>query len=141
MHMKNEIGALILRVTLGIIFLVHGLGKFQGGIENVAGWFSSIGLPGFLAYAVAIIELVGGIALILGLGTRIVSALLALIMIGAIFTVKLSVGFMGNGEMAGYEFDLALLAMSIYLTVAGSKMLAVDEMLFNKEKSELKETA
>ncbi|MCF6136618.1 DoxX family protein [Pseudalkalibacillus berkeleyi] len=141
MVMKNEIGALVLRIALGIIFFVHGLSKFQGGIENVAGWFSSIGLPGFLAYAVAIVELVGGIALILGLGTRVVSAMLGIIMLVAIFKVKLAAGFMGNGEMAGYEFDLALLAMSVYLTAAGSKLFAVDEMLFNKEKSELKETA
>ncbi|WP_349410753.1 DoxX family protein [Pseudalkalibacillus sp. SCS-8] len=139
--MKNEIGALILRVTLGIIFFVHGLMKFQGGIENVAGWFSSIGLPGFMAYVVAIIELVGGIALILGLGTRIVSALLAIIMVVAILKVKLSAGFLGNGESAGYEFDLALLAMSVYLGLSGSKLFAVDDMIFNKEKTELKETA
>lgn len=137
----SEIGAVILRITLGIIFFVHGLGKFQGGLENTAGWFSSIGLPGFLAYVVAVIELVGGIALIIGFATRIVSILLGLIMVGAIFTVKLSVGFTGNGEMAGYEFDLALLAMTLYLAVSGSKLFALDQVLFNKEKRELKESA
>ena len=45
--MKNfEIGALVLRVVLGITFFIHGLAKFQGGIENTVGWFASIGLPG-----------------------------------------------------------------------------------------------
>lgn len=84
---RQEVGNLLLRVVLGIIFLAHGTVKFQGGIENIVGWFSSIGLPGGFAYVVAIIELVGGIALILGLGTRIVSALLVLIMAGAIVKV------------------------------------------------------
>ena len=57
---KLEISTLILRLILGITFFVHGYAKFTGGIENTVGWFSSIGLPGSLAYAVAIIELVGG---------------------------------------------------------------------------------
>ena len=47
---KLEIGALILRLILGITFFVHGYVKFTGGIENTVGWFSSIGLPGSLAY-------------------------------------------------------------------------------------------
>ena len=79
MLLKNEVGALILRVALGITFFIHGFVKFQGGIENQVGWFSSIGLPGFLAYVVAIIELVGGFALIIGLGTKVISVLLAII--------------------------------------------------------------
>lgn len=129
---KQELGALILRVTLGVIFFVHGFVKFQGGIENTVGWFESIGLPGFMVYAVAGIELVGGIALIIGLATRLVSALLALLMIGATLKVKLAVGILGNGQMAGYELDLAFLAMSIYLVINGSKLLSVNQ-LFNTE--------
>jgi putative oxidoreductase len=130
---KTEIGALILRVTLGVIFFIHGYVKFQDGIENTVGWFTSIGLPGFLAYAVAGIELVGGLALILGLGTRIVSALIAIIMIGATLKVKLSLGLLGNGQMAGYELDLAFLAMAIYLAINGSKLLSVGQILYQKD--------
>lgn len=125
---KTEVGALILRVTLGVIFFIHGLVKFQDGIENTAGWFTSIGLPGFLAYAVAGIELVGGLALIIGIGTRIVSSLIAIIMIGATLKVKLSLGLLGNGQMAGYELDLAFLAMAIYLAINGSKMLSIGQL-------------
>jgi len=108
---------------------VHGLVKFQGGVENTAGWFASIGLPGFLAYTVAFIELVGGIALVLGLGTRIVSALLGLVMIGAILKVKLAAGFLGNGQSAGYELDLALLAMAASLAITGSRLYAADQLM------------
>jgi putative oxidoreductase len=127
---KNELGALILRLVLGITFFGHGLVKFQGGIGNTVGWFDSIGVPGFLAYIVAFIELVGGIAIILGIGTRIVSGLLAIILLGAIFTAKLSIGFLAVG---GYELDLALFAMALYFVLAGPSSYSLDHKLFNKE--------
>lgn len=117
----------------GIIFIIHGFVKFQDGIENTVGWFSSIGLPGFLAYGVATIELVGGVLLIIGLGTKLISALLAILMIGATLKVKLAVGFLGNGQMAGYELDLALLAIALYLTISGSKWLSVSKLLSNRK--------
>ncbi|WP_078410387.1 DoxX family protein [Priestia abyssalis] len=135
MKLKNEIGVFILRVTLGALFLIHGIVKFQGGIENIVGWFSSIGLPGFMAYGVALLEIIGGIALIIGFATRIVSVLYALLMIGAILKVKLSVGLLGNGQMAGYELDLAFLAMAVYLAIANKSFLAVDNVLFRSEKA------
>ncbi|RBW68388.1 DoxX family protein [Bacillus taeanensis] len=133
MNKNVEIGALILRVVLGITFFIHGLAKFQGGIDNTAGWFSSIGLPGFLAYAVAIIELVGGLVLIVGFATRIVSILLALIMLGAILKVKISNGFMGSAQGSGYEFDLVLMAVAIYLFLHGTTMLSVDSKLSDRK--------
>lgn len=123
---KHELGALVLRIVLGITFFVHGLVKFQGGINNIAGWFQSIGLPGFLANAVGAIELVGGIALILGLGTRIVSGLLAAVMVGAILKVKIAAGFLGNGQGAGYELDLVLMVVAFYLALNGSSLLSID---------------
>jgi putative oxidoreductase len=127
---KYEWSTLLLRVVLGITFFVHGVVKFQGGIENTVGWFDSIGIPGFMAYVVALIELVGGFALIIGFGTKIVSALLAIVMLGATLKVKLAVGFLGNGQMAGYELDLALLVMAVFLAVNGSKMLSLDQAVF-----------
>jgi putative oxidoreductase len=138
MQLKTEIGALLLRVTLGALLLAHGIVKFQGGIENIVGWFSSIGLPGFLAYAVGLLEVIGGVALIIGLGTKIVSALISLLMVGAILTVKLSVGLLGNGQMAGYELDLGFLAMALFLVISGSKFLAVDQLFSQKGSNELK---
>lgn len=122
---------MILRVVLGITFLVHGIDKFQTGLSNIAGWFESIGIMGFLGYVVAFIELIGGIALIIGLGTRVVSALIAIVMLGAIFSTKLSIGFIAAG---GYELDLALLAMAIALLISGSRLLALDNTLFKSAK-------
>ncbi|OZI13209.1 oxidoreductase [Bacillaceae bacterium SAS-127] len=136
MTKKHELGALILRVMLGLTFFIHGLAKFQGGIENIAGWFDSIGIPSFMAYIVAAVELVGGVALILGLGTRIIAGLFVIVMLVAISKVKLAAGFMGNGEMAGYEFDLALMAMSVYLIIAGSSLYSLDQLVLGKNSKE-----
>ncbi|PIC81285.1 oxidoreductase [Sporosarcina sp. P18a] len=131
---KKEISIFLLRIMVGISFFVHGFVKFQGGIGNTAGWFESIGIPGFLAYFVGAVEVIGGIALILGLGTRVVSALLAIIMVGAILKVKISVGFLGTAESVGYELDLLLLVIAIFLSVNGSKIWAVDQVIVNKNK-------
>lgn len=139
MNKKYEIGALILRLITGFTFFLHGLSKFQGGIENTVGFFSSVGIPGFLAYIVAIIELAGGALVILGLGTRIIGVLFAVVMLGAIFTVKLSAGFMGTDGGAGYEFDVALLAMSVSLALSGSDMLSLDSLFRAKRQEDLSE--
>ena len=132
---KYEVGTLILRVMLGLSFFIHGLVKFQGGIENIVGWFESIGLPGFLAYGVGVVELVGGLLLIVGLGSRVVSALLGVLMIGAILKAKLAGGFLGNGQGAGYELDLAFLAMAVFIAINGSKMFSLDQMIFKGQKN------
>ncbi len=135
MENKFEVSTLILRVILGITFFVHGYVKFSGGIENTVDWFAYIGLPGSLAYVVAIIELVGGLALIIGLGSKVVSGLLAVIMIGAILKGKLAAGYLGDGTGAGWEFDLALLAMAVAIAMTGSKLLSVDQLLSKKQGS------
>jgi putative oxidoreductase len=135
MNSKFEWSTVILRVVLGITFFVHGLVKFQGGIENTVGWFDSIGLPGVLAYVVATLELVGGLLLVVGFGTRIVSALFVLLMLGATFKAKLALGFLGNGQMAGYELDIALMAMALFLAVNGSNMLSLDQVIFKGQHS------
>lgn len=133
---KQEVGKLILRVVLGLTFFIHGLDKFQGGITNIVDYFDFLGVPGFLAYPVAVIELVGGLAIILGIGTRIISLLFAIIMVGAIFTAKLSLGFLGNDEMAGYELDIALLAMSIYFILAGKSVISLDHIISKSKKND-----
>lgn len=102
------------------------------GLSNVDAWFSSIGIPGFLAYVVAVLELVGGIMLIAGLFTRYVSALFIVMLIGAIFTAKLWVGLLGNGQMAGYELDLGFILVTLYLAVANDPALSVDRFIMSK---------
>ncbi|ALA54123.1 DoxX family protein [Shouchella clausii] len=125
---KTEIGILLVRVTVGIIFLFHGLDKFNGGIEGTGAFFDSIGIPAAMASVVAFVEIIGGLALILGLGTRIVGAMFAAIMVVAIITAKWNAGLLG-----GYELDLILLVTSLLLVLNGSKLLAIDQ-LFGKKK-------
>lgn len=122
---RNEISILLLRIFLGVSFYIHGLAKFKKGLANTAEHFGSLGLPESLAYAVAYTELFGGIALVFGLGSRIVSILFGIIMIGAILTVKLSAGFLG-----GYELDIAYLIIAILITINGSKLFSLDHILF-----------
>ncbi|MEH7114847.1 DoxX family protein [Neobacillus niacini] len=136
MMKKIEVSTLILRLVLGVTFFVHGLVKFQGGIENIVGWFDSIGLPGGLAYGVALLEMVGGIALFVGLGSRIVSALFVLLMLGATVTAKLAGGFLGNGQGAGWELDLALLVIALFIAINDSKMFALDKVFFKGQNNQ-----
>lgn len=126
---KISVVTVIMRVVLGIIFVFHGVDKFQTGLGNVDAWFNSIGIPGFLAYVVAVLELVGGIMLILGLFTRYVSALFVVMLIGAIFSAKLSGGLLGNGQSAGYELDLGFILVSLYLAVADRSPLSIDRYI------------
>ncbi len=134
---KLDVSTFLLRIVLGISFFIHGLVKFQGGIGNIVGWFDSIGLPGFFAYVVATLELVGGLALILGLGTRVVSALFVALLVGAILKVKLAIGFIGTPEAgAGYELDLLFLVIALFLALNGSKLWSLDQVLFNKKATE-----
>ena len=130
---KHEAAATILRLVLGVTFLIHGAAKVQGGIENTVGFFESLGFPGFSAYIVALVELVGGLAMLLGVGTRVVSILFAIVLAVAVVKVKLAGGFLGNGQMAGFELDLALLAMSLFLAITNKSLFALDNVIFQSK--------
>jgi putative oxidoreductase len=97
--------ALFLRVTLGVLFLAHaGLKIFVFTPAGTAGFFGSIGLPPALAYLVITAEVLGGIALIFGLWTRVVAVALTPILLGAIFTVHGAAGFFFNNANGGWEY-------------------------------------
>lgn len=106
---------LFLRFVTGLVFWAHGLAKLKKGMEPVGESFVSYGLPDWLAYPVLAVELLGGMALILGIATRYAAWALAAIMIGAIVTVKWQNGLIGSGGKSGYELDLVLLATTLYL--------------------------
>ena len=113
-----DIAALILRVTLGGLFIVHALLKIVVfTLPGAAGFFESLGLPGFLAYVVTFAELLGGAALILGFQTRIVSLALIPVLLGAIFTVHLANGFFFSNPNGGWEYPafwaIALLVQAL----------------------------
>lgn len=109
---------LILRVVVGITFVYAGWSKIQMGTEAVSGFFASAGIPlaGIMAPFVMWLEFLGGIALILGVWTHLVSKLLGIVMIVAIFTVHISAGF---AAPAGYQIPLTLLAALISIMITG----------------------
>lgn len=123
-------GLLLLRVAVGLVFAVHGAQKLLlFGIGGTAGFLGSLGipLPEVAAIAVILVELVGGLALLIGLGTRYVAALLAVNMAVALFTVHLPNGFFVDG--GGVEFVLVLLAAALFFALHGGGALAVDRRL------------
>jgi putative oxidoreductase len=122
-------GTALLRIALGAIFAAHGAQKlFVMGPATLAGFFGQIGIPfpELNAYLVIAVELLGGIAMIAGLGTRIVGALFSVVMLVAIATVHGAQGFFLPN---GYEFNLVLLAASIATVLQGAGVLALDNLL------------
>ncbi|MEV1176653.1 DoxX family protein [Nonomuraea sp. NPDC049784] len=121
---------LLARIATGVIFLVHGYQKFATmGIAGTTKFFESAGIPlaSVAAPAVAVLEVVGGLALILGAALPIAGTLLAIDMVGAIVFVHGGAGF-SAGE-GGYEFVLALAAASLAIGFTGGGALALDSVL------------
>ena len=109
-------GALILRVSMGILFLAHAWLKiFVYTPAGTVGFFTSLGLPGWLAYVTMTWEVLGGIALILGLYTRLVALAMIPVLLGAIVSVHAAKGFFADA--GGWEFVafwiLGLLSLSL----------------------------
>lgn len=130
----NNLSSVLIRLTAGVIFVAHGaqklFGSFGGyGLEGTGQWMASIGLePGYLmALGAGSAEFFGGIALLVGLLTRPAALLLAVTMLVAIITVHLPNGlFMSNN---GYEFGLAMLALSVALVCNGGGRFSLDRQL------------
>lgn len=123
----HDLAILLLRIGVGIIFIVAGWGKLTG-IEGAQGFFANSGvpLPGIMAWVVAIIEFVGGLMVLTGTYIRIPAILLACIMVGAILFVKLDSGF---GAM---RIDLILLLTSLSLFIFNSGKYSIDDKIGNK---------
>ena len=108
-------GLAILRIVLGIAMLVHGWDKLSGGVGGVAGFFGTLGIPApeLMAWVVTIVELVGGILLIVGFLTQITGILLALDMLGAIT----------------WEKEAVFAAAALCLALAGPGAWSVDDVM------------
>lgn len=120
---------LFLRIAIGLVFFMHGYQKLGMGVEGVAGFLGSLGFPAATFFAVVLIavELIGGLALILGVWTRFAAALGVIVSVVALFSVHISKGFfISNG---GYEFILLILAVMLALTIAGAGKYSVDRHL------------
>ncbi len=110
--------ALLLRVSLGLLFLAHASIKlFVFTPAGTAKFFASVGVPPDLAYVVMTAEVLSGIALVLGLWTRVVAIAATPILLGAIFTVHGAAGFLFTNPHGGWEFPafwtIALLVQAL----------------------------
>lgn len=122
----------LVRIIVGIVFLVHGSQKlFVFGIHGVVGGFAQMGvpLPSISAPVVAFVEFLGGIALILGIFTRIAAILLAIDMCGAILFVHGKNGFF---LPMGFEYPLTLLVANIAIAIGGPGEYAVESRFMGR---------
>ncbi len=82
--MNDDLGKLVLRLTLGILMLLHGIAKLSNGIGGIEGMLVSHGLPAFIAYGVLVGEVLAPLLVIFGLYARIGGAIMAINMLVAI---------------------------------------------------------
>ena len=126
--------ALLLRLTLGVLFLAHaGLKIFVFTPAGTAGFFQSIGLPAALAYVTIVWEVAGGLALILGLWSRLAAIGMVPVLLGALVTVHLGNGFFFSNPNGGWEYLAFWIAALVALALTGDGALALKPGLpFNK---------
>ena len=131
-----SIGLTVLRVILGATFIAHGAQKlFVFGFAGVTGGFAQMGIPmpGLFGPFVALVEFFGGIAIVLGLLTRLAGLGLAIDMLVAMLAVHLKQGFFNPG---GAEFPLSLFGMAIALMTTGAGAFSIDALLNKRSAAE-----
>jgi putative oxidoreductase len=120
-------GATLLRVSLGIMTLAHGLLKvFVFTIPGTVGFFASLGLPPIVAYATIAAEIVGGLALIAGLYTRTVALALVPILVGAAWA-HAGNGWVFSNQGGGWEYPVFWAVVLVVQALIGSGAYALDQ--------------
>ena len=121
-------GTALLRVTLGIAAISHGLLKvLVFTMPGAVGFFESLGLPGFLAYVTVFVEIVGGLALVAGFQTRLVSLAMVPILLGAMWAHSGN-GWVFSNQGGGWEYPLFWAIALVAQAMLGSGAIAVDAM-------------
>lgn len=110
---NHNLGLLAIRLALALVFIGHGAQKFMN-LGQTESFFATLGLNVFFVYLVALVELLGGFAMLLGVFARPAGLLLAIEMMFAITLVRFSAGFLG-----GYEYELTLLLASLGIATTG----------------------
>jgi uncharacterized membrane protein YphA (DoxX/SURF4 family) len=122
-----SVAALILRVAIGGLFIIHGYPKL-GAQQRKQGaeWMKNMGLPGGFILFGGVVEFFGGIAILLGVFTSIIALLFAVWMLS---TTWLAAGKMKKKFVGGYELDIILLLASLALAAIGSGIFSIDHLL------------
>ena len=111
---EKSLGLLLIRVGTGLVFFMHGVNKLMN-MAAVTNMFVHLGLPGWVAPAIAFLEVVGGLALVLGVFTRVAAVLLGIEMLVAVFLT----GGISRGWQQ-HELEALLMAVSFGLVYTGS---------------------
>jgi putative oxidoreductase len=122
-HKLHDLSHFGLRLSVGVLFIVHSLGKFDSG---TGGFFSSLGLPSEMAPLIGLLELIGGILLIAGVLTRIASSLLAIEMLIVMVYLKKLQSFSGKN---GLEFELVIFVILLTVIVLGPGRIAISHVV------------
>lgn len=126
------LAAFLLRLSLGAMYIAHSLVLKVGtfGMAGTVGFFESIGLPGWTAWATMLAEAIGGAALILGIGSRYVALALTPILLGAIW-VHAGNGWVFSVQNGGWEYPLYLLVLSAVQALLGDGAFALSSRFAN----------
>ncbi len=129
---RGDLALIIIRLAVGAVFVAHGISKLNTGMEGVGKFFGSIGIPfsSFFAWIVTAVEIVGGIALLVGFEARFAALLLSVVMVVAIVSTKLKNGLLGKGG-AGFELELILLAANLAIFFQGAGRFSLDKKRAN----------
>lgn len=124
----SAVGKAVTRIALGIVLLAHSAYlKFAVyGLGGTAGYFESIGLPAALAYAVFVLEVAAGTALIIGYRTRIAALAVVPVLLGATWAHWQS-GWLFSNEGGGWEYPLLLAVLAIAQALLGAGRWALDD--------------
>ncbi len=122
---EADLAALLLRVSTGGLFLIHGLIKlFIFTPAGTAGYFESLGLPGVLGYATMLIEIAGGLALIAGVLVRPISLVMAATLLGAAWFGHGGAGFTFSNPGGGWEYPVFWAIVMVALSLLGGGSIA-----------------
>lgn len=124
----SSLAPLVLRLAIGGLMTYHGIDKLRGGIDGVEAMFTMMDVPApaLTAPLVTALEIIGGFALLAGIGTRLAAASLAGVLTGALLFVKTDLGIISSGPMPGAELDIALLAGLVALLLLGPGNVSAD---------------
>ncbi|NLG75380.1 MAG: DoxX family protein [Xanthomonadaceae bacterium] len=113
-----RVGTALLRISLGAMFIAHSivLKYFTYTLAGTADYFTSIGLPAFLAYVVFAAEAIGGVLLVLGVQTRIVALALVPILVGATWA-HIGNGWVFSNANGGWEYPLYLIVIAVVVAL------------------------